>query len=172
MMEAEITQIPGWRPCDATNTIRHGYTTKGKQRYRCRTCSSRSFVQDPASAAYDPARKEEILRAYHERASLRGISRIFGLSRNTLTPWLKKAEELLPLKQTLAPAAAQGEILELVSCGRWCIGARTNGGSGLRCADELAKSSLMLSAVVAKRVGACFGSAFPRARVEEYSTAT
>ncbi len=53
----------------------------------------RSFVQDPASAAYDPARKEEILRAYHdERASsLRGISRIFGVSRNTLTRWLKKS---------------------------------------------------------------------------------
>ncbi len=75
----------------------------------------RSFVEDPHSAAYDPARKEQILlRAYHERASLRGISRIFGVSRNTLKPaGSKKAEALPPLKQTLAPAAAQGEVLEL-----------------------------------------------------------
>ena len=45
------------------------------------------------STAYDPARKEEILiRAYHERtSSLRGISRIFGVSRNTVTHWLKKS---------------------------------------------------------------------------------
>jgi insertion element IS1 protein InsB len=85
----------------------------GKQRYRCRTCA-RSFVQDPDSVAYDPQRKEEILRAYHERASLRGISRIFGVSRNTLTRWLKKAEDLSPLKQTLAPDVQKGgEMLEL-----------------------------------------------------------
>jgi transposase-like protein len=90
MIEDEITQVPDCRHCGGTNTIRHGYTRKGKQRYRCRTCA-RSFVQDPGSAAYDPARKEEILRAYHERASLRGISRIFGVSRNTITRWLKKS---------------------------------------------------------------------------------
>ncbi len=85
-----MTQIPDCSHCGDTNVIRHGYTSKGKQRYRCRACD-RSFVQNPSSAAYDPARKEEILRAYHERASLRGISRIFGVSRNTLTRWLKKS---------------------------------------------------------------------------------
>lgn len=90
MMEDEITRIPNCSHCGSIGVIRHGYTRKGKQRYRCRTCG-RSFVRDPASAAYDPARKEEILRAYHERASLRGISRIFGVSRNTLTRWLKKS---------------------------------------------------------------------------------
>jgi len=90
MMEDEIAQIPDCRHCGGINVIRHGYTRKGNQRYRCRTCV-RSFVEDPDSAAYDPARKEQILRAYHERASLRGISRIFGVSRNTLTRWLKKS---------------------------------------------------------------------------------
>ena len=69
---------------------RHGYTAEGKQRYRCRDCG-RCFVENPASAAYDPARKEEILRAYHERASVRGIARVFGVSRNTVTGWLKKS---------------------------------------------------------------------------------
>lgn len=78
------------RHCTSTNTIRHGYTAKGKQRYRCHDCG-RCFVENPGTAAYDPARKEEILRAYHERASLRGISRIFGVSRNTVTEWLKKS---------------------------------------------------------------------------------
>ncbi|MDX6379820.1 MAG: hypothetical protein QOI57_844 [Rubrobacteraceae bacterium] len=71
------TQTPNCRHCITTNTIRHGYTAKGKQRYRCRDCG-RCFVENPASAAYDPARKEEILRAYHERASLRAISRILA----------------------------------------------------------------------------------------------
>ncbi len=91
-MEDETTQTPNCRHCHSSNTIRHGYTTKGKQRYRCRACG-RCFVQDPGTAAYDPARKEEILSAYHERTSLRGLSRIFGVSRNTVTRWLKKSPE-------------------------------------------------------------------------------
>ena len=31
-----------------------------------------------------------MLRAYEERASLRGVRRIFGISRTTLSGWLKK----------------------------------------------------------------------------------
>ena len=84
------TQTTNCRHCTSTNTIGHGYTAKAKQRYRCHDCG-RCFVENPGTAAYDPARKEEILRAYHERASLRGISRIFGVSRNTVTSWLKKS---------------------------------------------------------------------------------
>lgn len=40
---------------------------------------------------YTPAAKEQILRADQERASLRGLTRIFGVSRNTITQWLKKS---------------------------------------------------------------------------------
>jgi insertion element IS1 protein InsB len=113
MIEEATTQAPSCHHCHSSHTIRHGYTRKGKQRYRCHTCA-RSFVRDPGTAAYDPARKEEILRAYHERASLRGLSRIFGVSRNTVTRWLKKADSLPPLEQTLAPAAQrEEEVLEL-----------------------------------------------------------
>jgi transposase-like protein len=90
MMEDEIAYTPSCRHCHSSRTIRHGYTTKGKQRYRCRACG-RCFVEDPQSAAYGPARKEEILRAYNERTSLRGLMRIFGVSRNTVTRWLKKS---------------------------------------------------------------------------------
>jgi transposase-like protein len=79
------------RHCSSTDTIRHGYTSRGKQRYRCHDCG-RSFVDNPTHAtAYHPDRKEEILRAYHERASLRGVSRIFGVSRQTVSAWLKKS---------------------------------------------------------------------------------
>ncbi len=77
------------RFCASSHTIRHGYTPKGKQRYRCQTCG-RTFLPNPGSAAYDEPRKAEILRAYQERASLRGLTRIFGVSRTTVTAWLKK----------------------------------------------------------------------------------
>ena len=90
-MEDVIAYAPSCPHCHSSRSIRHGYTAKGKQRYRCRACG-RCFVEDPQSAAYDPARsKEEILRAYNERASLRGLTRIFGVSRNTVTRWLKKS---------------------------------------------------------------------------------
>ena len=39
----------------------------------------------------DEARENEILHAYDERVSLRGVSRIFGVSRHTVTRWLKKS---------------------------------------------------------------------------------
>ncbi len=77
------------RNCGSAAVIRHGFTPTGKQRYRCRTCG-RTFVQTPGSAAYDQARKAEILRAYQDRTSLRGLTRIFGVSRNTVSAWLKK----------------------------------------------------------------------------------
>ena len=37
-----------------------------------------------------PERQEDILRASQERPRMRGISRIFGVSRNTLADWIKK----------------------------------------------------------------------------------
>ena len=89
-MEDEIAYTPSCPHCHSDRTIRHGYTRKGKQRYRCHGCV-RCFVENPTSAAYDPARREEILRAYNERASLRGLTRLFGVSRNTVTRWLEKS---------------------------------------------------------------------------------
>jgi hypothetical protein len=37
--------------------------------------------------------RERILGAYHERRSLRGLSRTFGVSRQTVTAWLKKRDD-------------------------------------------------------------------------------
>ncbi len=40
--------------------------------------------------AYPEARREEILHAYQERSSLRGLTRTFGVSRATVSSWIKK----------------------------------------------------------------------------------
>ena len=47
---------------------------------------------DPEPRGYSEAEKEKILRAYRERGSKRAISRIFGVSRNTLNRWLEKRD--------------------------------------------------------------------------------
>jgi transposase-like protein len=65
--------------------------TSGKQRYHCKDCK-RASLEKP-DYGYSEERKEEILKAYQERSSMRGIARTFGVSRNTLGSWLKKSPE-------------------------------------------------------------------------------
>ena len=45
---------------------------------------------NPQPNGYLPAEREQILAAYQERSSLRGLTRTFGVSRNTVSGWLKK----------------------------------------------------------------------------------
>lgn len=60
---------------------------------------------------YTEAQKEQILAAYNERSSMRGIQRTFGVSRNTLASWLKKDAHNPKLHETLLPAQAE-DVLE------------------------------------------------------------
>ena len=81
--------------CDGQNIVRNGLAPNGKQRYLFRDCGRQSR-DDPTSNAYSEERREEILRAYEERSSLRGLSRTFGVSRNTVTSWIKKSSPSCP----------------------------------------------------------------------------
>ena len=77
--------------CNGERVHKNGRTSNHKQRYKCRDCG-RSLREHPSTNSYSPERREEILRAYHERTSLRGLTRIFGVSRQTVSDWLKKSE--------------------------------------------------------------------------------
>ena len=76
--------------CGGSRLKKNGLTNNGKQRYQCHQCG-RSLRDGRTPNGYSPERREEILRAYHERTSLRGLQRIFGVSRQTVTSWLKKS---------------------------------------------------------------------------------
>ena len=87
--------------CQSENIVKNGIAPNGKQKYRCLDCilsktapsgpaRKRQSRDDPAPLGYPPERREEILNAYQERSSLRGLSRIFGVARNTVSGWLKK----------------------------------------------------------------------------------
>lgn len=78
--------------CGSTHIVRNGLTNNGKQRYLCNDCG-RTSRHDPQPNGYTAAQRETILRAYPERSSLRGLSRTFGVARNTVTSWLKKRDE-------------------------------------------------------------------------------
>ena len=69
----------------------NGHAKNGKRRYQCQDCKKYGR-QDPGSNAYDEKTKALILAAYRERPSLRGLRRVFGVSRNTVSAWLKKSQ--------------------------------------------------------------------------------
>ena len=77
------------RHCGSDQLVRYGIAPNGKQKYLCHACGKQSRA-NPGSNAHSAARRDEILRAYEERSSLRGLERTFGVSRNTVSAWLKK----------------------------------------------------------------------------------
>ena len=85
MILREILTCPD---CQNADLIRHGRTQTGYQRYRCKRCQG--TVSDAPERGHTPQFKQQVLAAYQERASMRGIQRVFKISRNTLTQWLKE----------------------------------------------------------------------------------
>jgi transposase-like protein len=79
--------------CGSDQLARNGFTQNGKQRYLCSDCG-RASRDNPQANGYTPEERERILRAYTERSSLRGLSRTFGVSRQTVTSWLKKRGDI------------------------------------------------------------------------------
>jgi insertion element IS1 protein InsB len=101
--------------CESNKLVRNGRAPNGKQKYLCRACQRQSR-EDPTPHAYPEERREEILRAYQERSSLRGLERTFGVSRNTVIAWIKKATKLPVVSETVrASDITDGDatILEL-----------------------------------------------------------
>jgi len=78
--------------CGSEQLMRDGRTSNGKQRYWCHACR-RSSRDNPQPRGYPEAEKERILNAYEERSSRRGFERVFGVSRKTVSVWLKKKRQ-------------------------------------------------------------------------------
>lgn len=107
----KTTKIHTCTKCDSPDIVKNGTDEKGKQKFHCHSCGAWGTLEP--SVPYPEERKAEILRAYQERPSMRGIKRIFGVARQTLARWLKeKAASLPDLSDTLAEAK-KDDILEL-----------------------------------------------------------
>jgi transposase-like protein len=83
--------------CGSEDLIRNGHASNGKQRYRCKSCKKQSR-ENPAPNGYPEERREEIIRSYQERSSMRGLTRTFGVARNTVKDWLKKSRSAASLE--------------------------------------------------------------------------
>ncbi|MEI7475432.1 MAG: IS1 family transposase [bacterium] len=74
--------------CQSSKIVKNGHNASGKQQYLCKNCGAHRILE--SEKKYNEARKGEIIRAYLERTSLRGLERIFHVSRQTVSDWLKK----------------------------------------------------------------------------------
>ena len=92
--------------CQSDALVRNGHAPNGKQLYRCRACGRQSR-ENPTPSAYPEARREEILHAYQERSSLRGLTRTFGVSRTTVSKWIKKSSSASPFEHNLGSSRSR-----------------------------------------------------------------
>lgn len=75
--------------CHSEDLLKYGFAPDGRQRYKCKTCG-KQHRENPRSNAYTDQEKQTILNAHQERSSLRGLTRTFGVSRQTVSKWIKK----------------------------------------------------------------------------------
>ena len=97
--------------CSSSNLRKNGMDAKGRQKYHCKDCAR--YGQLEKAPRYPEERKTEILRAYRERSSLRGLERIFGVARQTVALWLKEEFANLPSNESTPVEAEPNDELEL-----------------------------------------------------------
>ena len=102
------------RTCDSINIVKNGTNRLGHQQYFCKDCKARRVLVSRREEKRKEKKKDrsKVLAACLERTSMRGIARIFKLSRNTLKDWvIEHFLDLPTLKETLLPAQSD-DILE------------------------------------------------------------
>ena len=98
--------------CNSTNISKNGTDYKSDQKFHCLDCNAFGTL-NPIGRSYPQLFKEFVLRAYRERASMRGTERIFGVARQTLARWIRdKAKQLPDLADTLDTVQVD-DVLEL-----------------------------------------------------------
>src|SRR5688572_25353186 len=114
MIEETITY--SCRSCGSRHIIRNGRNKCGSEQYHCKNCGCYRVLRP--QERYSPEAKAQILSAYREGMSLRGLQRVFGGWRSTVLRWLEQLLAELPsLPETLLPTHAEDvlEMDELVS---------------------------------------------------------
>jgi transposase-like protein len=117
--------------CKSDNLRKNGKDKKNdKQKYHCSSCNRYGTLE--ATAKYSQERKKEIIQCYFERPSMRGIERIFQVSRHTLSNWLVELgnkEEFKDLNSSLF-GVPLNDTLELDELCGFVQKKRINNGSG------------------------------------------
>jgi transposase-like protein len=88
-----ITQVLHCPYCQGTDIVRHGTTSEGKQRYRCRECllgRGRTFLLEYTYAGQSPEVKQQIVDMALNASGVRDTARVLHVSPTTVLKELKK----------------------------------------------------------------------------------
>ena len=88
-----ITQVLHCPSCQSTDIVRHGTTSEGKQRYRCRACRlgrGRTFLLTYAYAGLSSEVKQQIVEMAMNASGIRDTVRVLHVSPTTVIKELKK----------------------------------------------------------------------------------
>ncbi len=97
--------------CGSDNLVKNGHNKAHSQQAHCKDCGA-YFVLEPKQSQGTVTR-QTILRTALERCSLRGLERIFEVSRQTIATWIEAfVRSLPPFRETVSPAQPD-DILEL-----------------------------------------------------------
>ena len=97
--------------CKSTRIVKNGTNHCGNAQYHCKDCGAYRVLKP--KQAYSEIEQQPVLRACLERCSLRGITRIFALARQSVARWFRAYVQSLPqIPETLLPATPD-DVLEL-----------------------------------------------------------
>ena len=97
--------------CNSEDICKNGHDYKGAQNCHCHRFKSYRTLH--ARQGYREEKKELILRAYQERASMRGVERIIGTVRQILARWIREKAANLPAMEITLLAAEPDDVLDL-----------------------------------------------------------
>ena len=81
--------------CASERIRKNGHAGNGAQRARCLACA-RTFILQPKGARYDQRFKDQVVAAYQDRMSIRGITRTFGVCYQTVIRWVGEKSRATP----------------------------------------------------------------------------
>ena len=81
------TIVHACQHCGSERLRKNGHAENGDQRAKCLACG-RTFVLEPQGARFDEKFKGQVVAAYQDRMSIRGITRTFGVCYKTVIRWV------------------------------------------------------------------------------------
>jgi transposase-like protein len=81
------TVVHTCRHCGSEQIRKNGHANNGAQRAKCLECA-RTFILEPKGPRYDQKFKAQVVAAYQDRMSIRGIQRTFGVCYQTVMAWV------------------------------------------------------------------------------------
>lgn len=89
--------------CSSEKIRKNGHADNGAQRAKCLECGS-TFILQPKGARYDQKFKDQVVAAYQDRMSIRGVTRAFGVCYKTVIRWVGEKSSLPARLRGHAPA--------------------------------------------------------------------